>query len=125
MGKLKMTAKVVSQETLATDVYSLVLEAPEIAVQAIAGQFVSVYTHDGSKMLPRPISLCGIDREKGTLRLVYRVVGFGTKEFSACGRRYRGYIGTSWKWFHEVGQEGDPDRRRYRNPTYASACKGA
>lgn len=39
MGKLKMTAKVVSQETLATDVYSLVLEAPEIASQAIAGQF--------------------------------------------------------------------------------------
>ena len=29
MGKLKMTAKVVSQETLATDVYSLVLEAPD------------------------------------------------------------------------------------------------
>ena len=82
MGKLKMTAKVVSQETLATDVYSLVLEAPDIAAQAIAGQFVSVYTHDGSKMLPRPISLCGIDREAGTLRLVYRVVGFGTKEFS-------------------------------------------
>ena len=82
MGKLKMTAKVVSQETLATDVHSLVLEAPEIASQAIAGQFVSVYTHDGSKMLPRPISLCGIDREAGTLRLVYRVVGFGTKEFS-------------------------------------------
>ena len=82
MGKLKMTAKVISQETLATDVYSLVLEAPEIASQAIAGQFVSVYTHDGSKMLPRPISLCGIDREAGTLRLVYRVVGFGTKEFS-------------------------------------------
>ena len=82
MGKLKMTAKVASQETLATDVYSLVLEAPEIASQAIAGQFVSVYTHDGSKMLPRPISLCGIDREAGTLRLVYRVVGFGTKEFS-------------------------------------------
>lgn len=82
MGKLKMTAKVVSQKTLATDVYSLVLEAPEIASQAIAGQFVSVYTHDGSKMLPRPISLCGIDREAGTLRLVYRVVGFGTKEFS-------------------------------------------
>ena len=82
MGKLKMTAKVVSQETLATDVYSLVLEAPDIAAQAIAGQFVSVYTHDGSKMLPRPISLCGIDREVGTLRLVYGVVGFGTKEFS-------------------------------------------
>ena len=84
MGKLKMTAKVVSQETLATDVYSLVLEAPEIASQAIAGQFVSVYSNDASKLLPRPISLCGIDREKGTLRLVYRVTGegTGTEEFS-------------------------------------------
>ena len=46
MGKLKMTAKVVSQETLATDVYSLVLEAPEIASQAIAGQFVSRCSRD-------------------------------------------------------------------------------
>ncbi len=82
MGKLKMTAQVVSQECLATDVYSLVLKADEIANQAVAGQFVSVYSKDGSKLLPRPISLCGIDKEAGTIRLVYRVVGFGTTEFS-------------------------------------------
>lgn len=82
MGKLKMTAQVISQECIATDVYSLVLKADEIARQAAAGQFVSVYTKDGSKMLPRPISLCGIDKEAGLLRLVYRVVGFGTTEFS-------------------------------------------
>ena len=78
MGKLKMTAKVVSQETLATDVYSLVLEAPEIASQAIAGQFVSVYTHDGSKMLPRPISLCGIDRKTGKIYNIYKIYEFKT-----------------------------------------------
>lgn len=82
MGKLKMTAQVIRQECIATDVYSLVLMADEIAKQAVAGQFVSVYTKDGSKMLPRPISLCGIDKEAGLLRLVYRVVGFGTTEFS-------------------------------------------
>ena len=34
-------------------------------------------------MLPRPISLCEIDKEQGRLRIVYRVVGAGTKEFSA------------------------------------------
>ena len=34
MGKLKMTAQVVSQECIATDVYSLVLKADEIAKQA-------------------------------------------------------------------------------------------
>ncbi len=46
------------------------------------GQFVSLYPKDGSRLLPRPISLCGIDRDKGELRLVYRVAGAGTKEFS-------------------------------------------
>jgi len=49
----------------------------------VPGQFVSLYSKDGSRLLPRPISLCGIDKEKGELRLVYRVAGAGTKEFSA------------------------------------------
>lgn len=82
MSAVKMTAKVGSQEKLASDIFSLILHVPEIARQAKAGQFVSVYSHDGSRLLPRPISLCEIDREKGTVRLVYRVVGGGTKEFS-------------------------------------------
>ena len=82
MGKLKIKAQVVRQECIGTDIYSLVLKAEPIAEQAVAGQFVSVYSSDGSKLLPRPISLCDIDKEKGTLRLVYRVVGAGTKEFS-------------------------------------------
>ena len=46
------------------------------------GQFVSVYTTDASKLLPRPISICEADKENGKLRLVYRVVGEGTDEFS-------------------------------------------
>lgn len=83
MSAVKMTAKVRSQEKLASDIFSLVLYVPEIAQKAKAGQFVSVYSQDGSKLLPRPISLCETDKEKGTIRLVYRVVGAGTKEFSA------------------------------------------
>ena len=82
MGKLKMTTEVISQKCIATDIYSLVLKAPQIADQAVAGQFVSVYTHDTGKLLPRPISLCEIDRQAGYLRLVYRTVGFGTTQFS-------------------------------------------
>ena len=42
------------------------------------GQFLSLYTRDGSKLLPRPISICEIDREKRRIRLVYRVTGKGT-----------------------------------------------
>lgn len=83
MGKVKMKAQVIEQTCLATDIYSLVLKADSIASQAVAGQFVSVYSKDGSRLLPRPISLCGIEKEKGRIRLVYRVVGKGTNEFSA------------------------------------------
>lgn len=83
MSIKKITAEVLTQVPLAGDVYSMVLKAPQVAEQARAGQFVSVYCRDGSRLLPRPISLCEIDPEKGTLRLVYRVVGKGTEEFAS------------------------------------------
>ncbi len=83
MAKVKQTVKVVSQERLADGVYSMWIETREIASQAKAGQFISVYSKDGAKLLPRPISLCEIDKELGRLRIVYRVVGGGTEEFSS------------------------------------------
>lgn len=85
MSAVKIQAVVRYQNQLAGDIYSLALYAPEIAKKAQAGQFVSVYSKDGSKLLPRPISLCEIEKEAGMIRLVYRVVGFGTKEFSKLG----------------------------------------
>lgn len=82
--KYEEIVTVLSQRSLGNDIYDLVLQTKDIAGDAKAGQFVSVYSNDKSKLLPRPISLCGIDREKGTLRLVYRVTGqgTGTEEFS-------------------------------------------
>ena len=82
MGKIKMEAKIIRQDEIATDIYSMVIQAPEIASQAVPGQFIDLYSADGSKLLPRPISLCEIDRAAGTLRIVYRIAGKGTKEFS-------------------------------------------
>lgn len=83
-NKYEEIASVVSQESLGNGIFSMVLQTKDIAKAAKAGQFVSVYSNDKSKLLPRPISLCGIDREGGTLRLVYRVTGegTGTEEFS-------------------------------------------
>lgn len=83
MGKVKMTAKVVSQQALTDDIFSMWIQADEIAGAAVPGQFISVYTKDTGKLLPRPISLCQVDKEKGQLRIVYRVVGAGTSQFSA------------------------------------------
>lgn len=74
--------RVISQEMLAPDIYSLWLAVGNMTDGARPGQFVSLYTQDGSRMLPRPISICEIDRENKKLRLVYRIVGEGTREFS-------------------------------------------
>ena len=78
----KELAKVISQKCIGTGVYSMWIET-KAAQTAVAGQFVSVYCKDKTKLLPRPISICQIDKEKGRLRIVYRVVGVGTEEMSS------------------------------------------
>lgn len=81
--KKKELAKVISQVNVADGIYSMWLEC-EAAKTAKPGQFISMYTDDGSKLLPRPISICEIDAENSKLRVVYRVTGenTGTKLFS-------------------------------------------
>ena len=78
--KYMETAIVSSQEALAHDIYSMVITTEQIAKEAKPGQFISVYSRDGASLLPRPISICEIDGNR--LRIVYRVAGKGTKEFS-------------------------------------------
>ena len=79
MGKLKETAKVISQEEITKDIFSMWIETA-IAKGSLPGQFISVYTKDPSRLLPRPISIC--ETKGDLLRIVYRIAGKGTKEFS-------------------------------------------
>ncbi len=81
--KRKEMAVICSQEEIGDSIYSMWLQT-EAAQTARPGQFISMYTDDSSKLLPRPISICEIDREQSRLRVVYRVTGekTGTKEFS-------------------------------------------
>ncbi|MCI9490818.1 dihydroorotate dehydrogenase electron transfer subunit [Lachnospiraceae bacterium 48-42] len=81
--KKKEMVTVVTQECLADGIFSMWIQT-EAAKEARPGQFISMYTNDGSRLLPRPISICEINREKGQLRVVYRVTGegTGTEQFS-------------------------------------------
>jgi len=80
--KYSELVKVIKQELIATGVYSMWIESDHIAKAAKPGQFISIYCKDGSRLLPRPISICEIDKEEGSIRLVYRTVGKGTEEFA-------------------------------------------
>ena len=78
----KLTAEITKQDHLVDDVYSMWIKCPSIAAEAHSGQFVSLYTKNAARILPRPISICEVDKKVGSLRLVYRTAGKGTTEFS-------------------------------------------
>ncbi len=80
--KKKVKTTIVSQKQIAEQIYDLWLET-ELAQDAHAGQFAAVYPQNAATLLPRPISICEVDKEQCRLRLVYRVAGKGTAEFSA------------------------------------------
>ena len=83
MAKFKECAKVVSQEKIGTGIFSMWLQTEQVAGEAKPGQFINLYCQDGSRLLPRPISICEVNKEERQLRIVYRVAGKGTAEFSS------------------------------------------
>lgn len=65
---------------IAQDIFLIGFELPASYPDSNPGEFVNVYLNNYSKLLPRPISI--FDHEDGRLKLVYAVVGKGTKELS-------------------------------------------
>ena len=79
--KKKVKAIVFRQTERATDIYDMWIET-DLAKDAKPGQFINIYPKNESTLLPRPISICEVDKEENRMRVVYRVAGSGTKEFS-------------------------------------------
>lgn len=73
----KTVVKVIKNEEIANNIYDMEFTAKDIASTAKVGQFVEVYLNDKSLLLPRPISICDVNHD--VIRIVYQVVGKGTK----------------------------------------------
>lgn len=72
--------EVVRNTQIGADVWIMDIYAPKQAAEAQVGQFCNVRVTDGTApFLRRPISYAGFDAEKGTITLLYRVVGRGTE----------------------------------------------
>lgn len=83
--KKKIMAAVVRQEMVTDGIYSMWIKFQEdynVAAMSVPGQFLSLYSMDGSRLLPRPISICEADASNAVIRIVYRIAGKGTEEFS-------------------------------------------
>ena len=81
---------VIGNIQLTDDIFDLTIKTKDIAKAVIPGQFINLYSSDESRLLPRPISVC--EATGDTVRLVYRVVGEGTKEFSTLKSGYEIFV---------------------------------
>ncbi|WP_251425186.1 dihydroorotate dehydrogenase electron transfer subunit [Veillonella agrestimuris] len=72
--------KVIRNVQIGSDVWLIDVYALKQAAEAKVGQFCNVrVTNNSAPLLRRPISYAGFDAEKGTITLLYRVVGAGTE----------------------------------------------
>jgi ferredoxin--NADP+ reductase len=86
--------KIVKKEKMAHN--SIILneiEAPQIAKKARPGQFVILRVDDNGERIP--LTMANVDKEKGTITIIYMVVGKSTKQFSMLevGDAYRDCVG--------------------------------
>ncbi|SDK93920.1 dihydroorotate dehydrogenase electron transfer subunit [Natronincola ferrireducens] len=75
-------AKIMKNEEISPQIYEMIFLSKEIGEQGFPGKFVNLYCEDGRHLLPRPISICEIDKNNHTIRLIYAIVGEGTKQIS-------------------------------------------
>jgi len=77
-----INAKIIENNQIAPEIFDLRISSPNQAAQAIAGQFLGIYTGNDAMLLPRPLSICEIDATNDILRVIYRAFGGGTKEIA-------------------------------------------
>lgn len=72
--------EILRRAEIAENTFDFTVRAPELAAAAAPGQFAHI--HVPGKTLRRPISICDIDKDAGTLRFVFQVRGGGTAELA-------------------------------------------
>ncbi len=72
--------EIIKKEQIAKDTFDLTISCGKLSELAKAGQFVHISVP--GFFLRRPISICNIDKENGTIRIVFQIKGKGTDVLS-------------------------------------------
>lgn len=73
--------KIVKKKSLNPTVSLMEIEAPFVAKKAEPGQFIIIRPFDNSERIP--LTIAGFDREKGTITIIYQIVGATTIELDS------------------------------------------
>ncbi len=79
--ELRANYKILSKQSLGTDVKRLDIKAEEIARRIQPGQFVMVMPHERSEKIP--LSVVDADPVRGSISLIFQEIGFTTKQLGA------------------------------------------
>lgn len=85
--------KILEAKELAANIFYMVVEAKRVAKACKPGQFVIVRTDEQSERIP--LTICDYDREKGTVTIVFQIVGAGTQVMSSLkqGDGFHDFVG--------------------------------
>ena len=72
--------KIVDKKVLNPTVIQLLIEAPLVANKAKPGQFIILRVDGEGERIP--LTVAGVDKEKGTVKIIFQVVGATTKKLS-------------------------------------------
>lgn len=73
--------KILSSEKIAPKEYDFQVEAPRIASHAKPGQFVALRPNEHGERIP--LTIADFDKDKGTIRIIFQVVGKTTATMAA------------------------------------------
>lgn len=85
-GPIAEDCEIVEHRSMGGHHMRLTIEAPYVADVALAGQFLMLSMSSlgsGSPVLPRPMAVYSVDRDRGLVDVVYGVVGEGTRRLAA------------------------------------------
>ncbi len=85
--------RIIRDEKLADKIFLMEVEAPLIARSCEPGQFVIVKIDEVGERIP--LTICDYDREKGTITIVFQVVGASTLRMSElkAGDAFQDFVG--------------------------------
>ena len=85
--------KILKAQELTENIFLMEVEAPRVAAHCLPGQFVIVRTNEDSERIP--LTICDYDKEKGTITIVFQVVGAGTTIMSGlkAGDSFADFVG--------------------------------
>lgn len=72
--------KVLKNEKLSPNSYLMEIEAKDIIKKALPGQFVIIMTKEDSERIP--LTIYDMDKKKGTISVIYQVIGASTEEMT-------------------------------------------